>query len=80
MVIVLGGIVAIIATFVGFVIATACYGAAMNAKNNDLEAHEDNLLIVHRSMMDAGITKPQCLEAVNQMQNKGILFRNRRET
>jgi hypothetical protein len=76
-VIVLGGIVAIIAVFVGFIISTACYGAAMAKKDNDLEAHEDNMLIVHRSMMDAGITKSQCLEAVNQMQNQGILFRNR---
>jgi len=44
---------------------------------NRVGFNEDTLHKVYAALEEAGLSKEQSLNAVNQMQNKGILFRER---
>ena len=73
---VIAAITAIVSIFLGFLLAAACYAAAGGEKLtfNDMTVHK-----VYRTLFDMGLERDKALDIVNDLQNKGILFREREE-
>lgn len=42
-----------------------------------VEDNEGVLFKVYKGLEDSGLTRQQCIDAVNCMQNEGVLFRER---
>jgi hypothetical protein len=73
-----GAVVAALLVSLGFTVGVTVTLKKMADAAEEKECHREHTMhLVYRAMMDAHITQDQALDAVNGMQNKGILFRER---